>query len=120
MACGVRAIRPLDTVHENFEIVGTFFRLQSAHALTFVQQNVLVDADGNVGISGLGETSNPSTVSGVNVVRFSRGAILGLNDPQCSGFDDTESAKESDTHAFRYHCGGEWGACQFPRTKPQT
>ena len=100
VACVLKDMHSIDAVHGNLKIVWTFLFPYFYHALTFVQTNILVDADGHVRVAGLGAASIPSTMPGVDIDRFFQGAAPELVDPQRFGFVCAEHTKASDVYAF--------------------
>jgi hypothetical protein len=70
------------------------------HALTFIQTNILVDADGHTRVAGLGATSIPSTTPRVEVDRFFHGAAPELIEPRRFRLTNTGATTASDVYAF--------------------
>ena len=89
-----------DAVHGNLKIVWTFLFPYFYHALTFVQTNILVDADGHARVLGLGAACIPSAAPWVDVDRFFHGAAPELVDPGRFRSTNTEATTASDVYAF--------------------
>jgi hypothetical protein len=70
------------------------------HALTFVQTNMLVGADGHIRVAGFGAASSPSAVSRVDVDSFFHGAAPELIEPQRFRLINTVATTASDVYAF--------------------
>ena len=70
------------------------------HALTFFQNNVLVDGCGHARIAGLGTASILRAMPGMDVDRSFHGAAPELIDPQRWGFTDPGVTMASDVYAF--------------------
>jgi len=100
IARGVEYMHKLNVVHGNLKIVCPFLHPHVDHALTPVQTNILVDADGHARVAGLGATFLPPATPGVDVDRFFHGAAPELVHPQRLGLADTGITKDSDMYAF--------------------
>jgi hypothetical protein len=70
------------------------------HALTFIQINILVNADGHIRVAGLGAASIPSAVPRVEVDRFFHGAAPELIDPQRFRLTSTGVTTATDVYVF--------------------
>ena len=69
-------------------------------ALTVIQSNILVDADGRVHVAGLGATSIPPTALRVAVDTFFHGAAPELIDPRRFRLTNAGATAATDVYAF--------------------
>ena len=85
---------------ETSESCATFSRGGSDHALIFFQTNILVGADRQVCVAGLGSAYILPTMQTVDIDRSFHGAALELIDRERWGLADASTTMASDAYAF--------------------
>ena len=99
LARGVEHMHKLDVVHGNLKAVCPFLYLSIVHVLTFLQKNVLVDANGHACVAGLGIAFHPFDMPGGGIDWYFPGLAPELINPSLPMWSIPPTT-ESDVYAF--------------------
>jgi serine/threonine protein kinase len=100
IARGVEHMHKLDVVHGHLRAVCAFTHLHSVQALTFLQENILVDANGGACVAGLGMAFHSFCMPGGTWNSYSHGLAPELNDSSLLMLGKLPTTEKSDVYAF--------------------